>query len=280
MSEIRKQSTGIQESLAYEINLYHGKCEETLGQAVVYAKEAGDRLAKVKAGLGHGEWLPWLEKNFKGTPRTAQVYMRIASNWSELAKYETASHSSIRGGLKELAEPREVVHRTETEGAVITTTELPDGTHEVTIQRTVKPPPPGPLVTPSYEDRLYEEFEDKVQFVARKLYEVVELTTARFEDIPQENPLPFLEAFEWRQVLAKIEKWRDGKAARWVEDYAKAGKGTSFDMRQELDYVLTYNEYADIRRIEEDAKILREAGRSYAALAQALEAGLKERDSE
>src|SRR5215217_7649052 len=102
MTEIQKQSTAIQESLVAEINHYHAKCEEAAGQAVAYAKEAGDRLTKVKDSLGHGEWLPWLEKNFKGTPRTAQAYMRIANNWTELTKYETASHLSIRSALKEL----------------------------------------------------------------------------------------------------------------------------------------------------------------------------------
>lgn len=107
MNEIEKQSTAIVESLTSEINHYHAKCEEAAGQAVAYAKEAGDRLAKVKESLGHGEWLPWLEKNFKGTPRTAQAYMRIASNWTALAKYETASHLSIRSALKELSAPKE-----------------------------------------------------------------------------------------------------------------------------------------------------------------------------
>jgi hypothetical protein len=106
MSEIVKTEATL-ENLAAEINDYHAKCEEAVGQAVSYAMEAGDRLAKVKEGLGHGEWLPWLEKNFKGTPRTAQAYMRIASNRKELEMRSTASHLSIRGALKELSAPKE-----------------------------------------------------------------------------------------------------------------------------------------------------------------------------
>jgi hypothetical protein len=102
MSELARIDT-----LAAEINHYHAKCEEAVGQAVAYAMEAGDRLAKVKDGLGHGEWLPWLEKNFKGTPRTAQAYMRVAANRGELEMRSSASHLSLRGALRELSAPRE-----------------------------------------------------------------------------------------------------------------------------------------------------------------------------
>jgi hypothetical protein len=105
MTELQKQSMATLETLAEEINDYHAKCEAAVGQAVAYAMEAGDRLAKVKEGLGHGEWLPWLEQNFKGTPRTAQAYMRVAANRTELEKRSSASHLSIRGALKELSAP-------------------------------------------------------------------------------------------------------------------------------------------------------------------------------
>lgn len=104
----RIETTGTLEHLAGEINHYHAKCEEAVGQAVAYAKEAGDRLLRVKEGLGHGQWLPWLEENFGGTPRTAQAYMRIAENWGELEQIRSgASHLSIRGALNELTAPSE-----------------------------------------------------------------------------------------------------------------------------------------------------------------------------
>jgi hypothetical protein len=48
--------------------------------------ECGKRLAKKKAALGHGHWLPWLKANRDAlgglTPRTAQLLMKAA------AKYE------------------------------------------------------------------------------------------------------------------------------------------------------------------------------------------------
>ncbi len=100
----RIETTPTPENLTGEINHYHAKCEEAVGQAVLYAKEAGDRLLKVKESLGHGQWLPWLQKDFDGAPRTAQAYMRIANNWGELQqKRSSASHLSIRGALGELS---------------------------------------------------------------------------------------------------------------------------------------------------------------------------------
>jgi len=75
----RIETTGTLQNLAAEINHYHAKCEEAVGQAVAYAIEAGRMLEEAKAGLKHGEWLGWLEANFEGWVRTAQVYMRLAS---------------------------------------------------------------------------------------------------------------------------------------------------------------------------------------------------------
>jgi hypothetical protein len=39
---------------------------------------AGKLLLEAKAGLKHGEWLPWLKTNFKLSQQTASVYMRLA----------------------------------------------------------------------------------------------------------------------------------------------------------------------------------------------------------
>jgi len=119
----RIATTGTLENIAGEINHYHAKCEEAAGQAVAYAKEAGDRLRAVKEDLGHGAWLPWLEKNFKGTARTAQVYMRIAQNWPELEMRSTASHLSIRGALGTL----ELEEKSEPARAPFGSTYTPDG---------------------------------------------------------------------------------------------------------------------------------------------------------
>jgi Protein of unknown function (DUF3102) len=48
--------------------------------------EIGFRLTEAKELVGHGGWLPWLERNFGWTERTAQRYMSI---YELVAKYET-----------------------------------------------------------------------------------------------------------------------------------------------------------------------------------------------
>ncbi|NLE37344.1 MAG: hypothetical protein GX621_04900, partial [Pirellulaceae bacterium] len=54
----------------------------------------------------HGEWLPWLESNFDGTPRLAQQYMRVADRWPEItANTKHVSHLSFREALRLTAEP-------------------------------------------------------------------------------------------------------------------------------------------------------------------------------
>jgi DUF3102 family protein len=46
---------------------------------LAHAIAAGKKLNQAKAQLGHGEWLPWLEKNFSLSQQTASEYMRLAN---------------------------------------------------------------------------------------------------------------------------------------------------------------------------------------------------------
>lgn len=65
--------------------------------ALAKAISAGEKLTQAKAQMGHGEWLPWLEKNFKLTRMTANNYMRLAANVNRVLHLE-----SIREGLAAL----------------------------------------------------------------------------------------------------------------------------------------------------------------------------------
>jgi hypothetical protein len=105
MSELAKVESNTLEDLAARINAEHRACEAAAASAVEHAIRAGEMLLEVKQSLKHGEWLPWLEANFEGTARTAQVYMQLHSRRGELANTQHASHLSIRSALKELAPP-------------------------------------------------------------------------------------------------------------------------------------------------------------------------------
>ncbi len=41
--------------------------------------EIGQHLVEAKRACGHGNWLPWLEREFNWTERTAQRFMRVSS---------------------------------------------------------------------------------------------------------------------------------------------------------------------------------------------------------
>jgi len=73
-------------------------------KALVHAIQAGVYLEGAKDRISHGEWLGWLRNNTKiGSPRTAQLYMWLATNREEIPKCATpVSHLSIRQAVKEI----------------------------------------------------------------------------------------------------------------------------------------------------------------------------------
>ena len=108
------QSTMIDNHLIDEIRREHGAAAGAARTALDHARRAGELLNQAKAGLRHGDWLPWLGAHFEFSPRTAQGYMRIADHWGELqTKNETVAHLSLREALALLTpakplEPHEI----------------------------------------------------------------------------------------------------------------------------------------------------------------------------
>jgi phage N-6-adenine-methyltransferase len=95
--------------LAALANDAHRRAEGAAVSALECAREAGEYLTRAKAQCQHGEWLPWLEANFEGSPRAAQQYMRVAERWPELSgNAQRVSHLSLRAALAELAEPHPI----------------------------------------------------------------------------------------------------------------------------------------------------------------------------
>src|SRR5262245_16037050 len=72
-------------------------------------KASGESLRKIKKRLGHGEWQPWLKKNFSGSFESAQLYMRIAREWHSrlAAAVESGDVCSLRDARKFLSGPTE-----------------------------------------------------------------------------------------------------------------------------------------------------------------------------
>lgn len=231
-------------------------------------------MREAKDMISHGGWLPWLSENFEGSVRVAQNYMRLAANREELTNARDSAHLSIEGALQAISSSAsEGEEWQEKDGVESKRETFTDGSSRTTV-RWVDPLPTE--LIPSREERAYRDFTTKAQFVADQLWELCMVTTARLEDLPQKNPLPgVLTAMEWRLVLGILEHNLDGVAAAAIDYYARADRGKSFDMREDLGYVLQHSQYADIRRIPEDIEILRRAEENFSALAKALAEGLR-----
>ena len=102
MGEVAKLGT-----LAERINAEHRACAVAALDALEHAMAAGELLMQAKDACPHGTWLAWLEDNFVGSVRTAQVYMRLSRDrlMLEAAKAQGAAYLSIAGAMQALAEP-------------------------------------------------------------------------------------------------------------------------------------------------------------------------------
>jgi hypothetical protein len=95
------------DTLAEQINEEHRACVGTFRKAFEHGIRCGELLTEAKSRCEHGEWYPWLGKNFDGVPRTAQKYMRLYENRDEVRAYATQnSHLTISAALEELSSPK------------------------------------------------------------------------------------------------------------------------------------------------------------------------------
>jgi hypothetical protein len=107
MPEVKKsQSVGL-DNLAGRINKHHRDVNAAVGRALNHARMAGKLLAEAKPKVRHGEWLPWLEANFEGSERVAQMYMRVYSRWEEIeANTKSVSDLTLSEALSSIESPR------------------------------------------------------------------------------------------------------------------------------------------------------------------------------
>jgi|SRR5215217_6542854 chromosome segregation ATPase len=93
-----------------QINAEHHACEAAVRSSLKHAVRCGALLEEQKATVNHGGWLTWLEENFDGSARTAQVYMRLSRSREaveEAANAQRSAHLSIDGALRALDAPKE-----------------------------------------------------------------------------------------------------------------------------------------------------------------------------
>ena len=105
MHEIAKSGM---RALASQICIEHSAALAAATSATEHAIRCGDLLIEAKAGLEHGQWLPWLKENCPFSERTAQAYMRLAQKVSEFDEQEAqrVADLPVRDAVKAIADSR------------------------------------------------------------------------------------------------------------------------------------------------------------------------------
>ena len=90
--------------LAQEIN-EHDKAKRACEvKGVMHFMKMGELLIEAKKIVPHGKFSAWVKENISVTPRTAQMYMRIAQDdritESFIREYETVSHLTINKAVE------------------------------------------------------------------------------------------------------------------------------------------------------------------------------------
>lgn len=81
---------------------------------VPYYRAAGEKLWEAKSQLSHGEWVPWLAKNFGINRGTAWAWMKLADHAAfkpSESNVQRAKHLPIPKTLSEVVDPRHPGHR-------------------------------------------------------------------------------------------------------------------------------------------------------------------------
>lgn len=94
-------------NIASAINAAHAGVEAAKREGARYAVECGRLLAQAKDTVPHGGWDAWLRLNTTVSPRTAQLYMRIARHVEgDPAKAQRVAGLTVREAAAEATGPK------------------------------------------------------------------------------------------------------------------------------------------------------------------------------
>jgi Protein of unknown function (DUF3102) len=127
MTDIVEGSNRLPE-LAARIKAEHEATAISLRRGVQHGMAAGDLLIEAKALLKHGQWLPWLRDHCAMSERSAQLYMRLAKNRTEieantkqvadLTMNETAALLMLSSDIRKLLELAKTMKDLDGEGLI------------------------------------------------------------------------------------------------------------------------------------------------------------------
>lgn len=94
-------------NIAGAINAAHAGVEAAKKEGARYAIEPGRLLIQARDTVQHGRWDAWLKANCTMSPRTAQLYMKVARHvGSDPAKAQRVADMSLRELAREVVQPR------------------------------------------------------------------------------------------------------------------------------------------------------------------------------
>jgi hypothetical protein len=108
--KVTASSVTTQQSAVREITCLHDDIIQTARTTLDKAIRIGELLVGVRAGLNHGEWLPWIKSNLPFSDRTVRNYIRCFEEREHL-KSETISN--LTDAYKLLEEPTNTLSPTE-----------------------------------------------------------------------------------------------------------------------------------------------------------------------
>jgi Protein of unknown function (DUF3102) len=102
-SEIVPAPTPRHDDLATRINAAHEEVKNSIRRGAEHAIKAGDLLLQAKETVGHGVFLEWLGEHCTCTPRTAQLYMKLAKEKDKLgSNTKSISHLTLTEAMEML----------------------------------------------------------------------------------------------------------------------------------------------------------------------------------
>ncbi|MGZ3331910.1 MAG: DUF3102 domain-containing protein [Gemmatimonadaceae bacterium] len=88
------------EQLAADIKREHEATENGIRNSLEHARTAGEMLSQVKDRLKHGEFMPWVELHCGFSHSTANLYMKIAEEWTTLGNSQRVVNFSLHEASK------------------------------------------------------------------------------------------------------------------------------------------------------------------------------------
>ncbi len=245
MTEVDKKL----DTLAEKINREHRRVESAVGSALEHAQRAGRLLIEAKERVKHGEWLPWLEENFEGSERVAQMYMRVHGHWPEIeAKTKSVSDLTLTGALQSIGPPKAEITRERAEGELrwagageepetTTAVEMPATEREPGVIEQIQASPEGrEALAAAGRDLAEGQARDRVRFRISDLYFLLRKVSP--EDVAKDVVAEHVGEAAQNAVLGRPERSRRNDDVEyavavhaWLEKYLQVLKEADAHLR-------------------------------------------------